>query len=99
MHVKTDGQKVRALREAHEPNARVFAREAGISQRTLTRVERNEGPVRTGTARKIGAALGVDPRTFARAISRRHRRAVANEPGRGILRGVPAPVFAGRGGC
>jgi transcriptional regulator with XRE-family HTH domain len=71
VHVKAYGAKVRALREAHEPNARVFAQKAGISRRTLTRVERNEGPVRTGTARKIGAALGVDPRTFAKAISRR----------------------------
>ena len=71
MYVKTDGPKVRALRESHEPSARVFAQKAGVSRRTLTRVERNEGPVRTGTARKIGAALEVDPRTFARAISNR----------------------------
>jgi transcriptional regulator with XRE-family HTH domain len=71
MHVKTDRPKVRALREAHEASAREFAKRAGISRRTLTRVERNEGPVRPGTARKIGAALDVGPRTFARAISRR----------------------------
>jgi transcriptional regulator with XRE-family HTH domain len=71
MYVKTDGPKVRALREANEPNAREFAREAEISRRTLTRVECNEGPVELATARKIGAALDVDPRTFARAISNR----------------------------
>jgi DNA-binding XRE family transcriptional regulator len=71
VHVKTDGPKVRALREAHEPNAGKFAQKAGISRRTLTRVERNEGPVQLATARKIGAALEADTRTFATAISSR----------------------------
>ena len=69
MLVTTDGPKVRALCEASESSTREFAQKAGISRRTLRRVERNEGPVRLGTARKIGPALDVDPRTIARAIS------------------------------
>jgi predicted transcriptional regulator len=71
MHVKTDGRKVRALREASGASAGVFAQKAGVSRRTLAGVERNEGPVAAKTARKIGAALEVDARTFARTISRR----------------------------
>jgi transcriptional regulator with XRE-family HTH domain len=71
MLVTADGSKVRALREASGFSTREFSRKAGISRRTLTRVERNEGPVMPGTARKIGAALDVNPRTFARAISSR----------------------------
>jgi DNA-binding XRE family transcriptional regulator len=71
MLVTADGSKVRALREARESSTREFAKKAGVSRRTLTRVERNEGPVRPGTARKIGSALEVDPRTFARAVSSR----------------------------
>jgi len=68
MLVTTDRPKVRALREASESSTREFAQKAGISRRTLTRVEGNEGPVRPDTARKIGAALGVNPRTFAKAV-------------------------------
>jgi transcriptional regulator with XRE-family HTH domain len=48
-----------------------FARKAGRSTDTLRRVEGNRGPVSLEMARKIGAALEVDPRTFAKAISRR----------------------------
>lgn len=70
MYVRTDGPRVRELRQNCQLGAAAFARMAGASLRTLTRVERNEGPVTLRTARKIGAALGADPRTFAKAVSR-----------------------------
>ncbi len=71
MHVEIDGSQVRRMRGSRAFSGAHFARRAGISPGTLRRVERNEGPVRPDTARKIGAALDVDPRTFARAISTR----------------------------
>jgi predicted transcriptional regulator len=57
VYVKLDGEKVRAMRES---NAGVFAKEAGISAKTLRRVERGE-TVSVKTARKIAAALEVEP--------------------------------------
>jgi transcriptional regulator with XRE-family HTH domain len=48
-----------------------FARAAGISPKTLRRVERNRGPVTVSTARKIGAVLGIDdPRSLGRVVGR-----------------------------
>jgi transcriptional regulator with XRE-family HTH domain len=67
VHVTTDGAKLKAMREGP---ARTFARSSGISPATLRKAERG-GPVELATARKIARALGTDPRTFARAISRR----------------------------
>ena len=75
MHIVTDGSKLRAMGEERLP-AGAFARHSGGS---LRKAERGE-PVELATARKIGAALDVDPRMFARAISGRpalSRRAVS----------------------
>jgi transcriptional regulator with XRE-family HTH domain len=68
MYVKMDGPLVRRMRGSRGFDGAYFARKAGISPKTLRRVERNGGPVRRETARKIGAALDVNPRTLARAI-------------------------------
>ncbi len=69
MYVRANGEKrVRELRG--DRSAGEVAREAGISPETLRRVERNRGPVRPDTARGIGRALNVDPRTFARPAGR-----------------------------
>lgn len=67
MHVKADGEKVRALRLANGTNADEFARRAGISATTLRRAERDR-VVKLWTARKIGDALGMHPREFARVV-------------------------------
>ena len=50
------------MRGSRAFNGAAFARSAGVSRDTLCRVERNRGPVRVSTARKIGTALGADPR-------------------------------------
>jgi transcriptional regulator with XRE-family HTH domain len=71
MYVEVDGQKVRELREQQGATAGEIADKAGITRSTLRRVERNEGPVLPGTARGIGRALDVNPRSFAWAISTR----------------------------
>ncbi len=57
MYVKLEGEKVRAMRES---KAGEFAKEAGVSAKTLRRVERGE-TVSVKTARKIAAALEVEP--------------------------------------
>jgi hypothetical protein len=55
-----DGGKLRATRKVRLP-AGAFARASGVS---LRKAERGE-PVKHATACKIGAALDVDPKTFA----------------------------------
>ena len=66
MHVVTDVSKLRAMGE-ERLSAGAFARPR--ASRATRSVKRSA--VELATARKIGAALDVDPRTFARAISRR----------------------------
>jgi len=71
MHVELDGSRVRYMRGSRGFNGATFARRAGVSPETLRRVERNRGPVRVSTARKIGAALAVDdPRSLGRIAGR-----------------------------
>jgi len=71
VYVELDGSRIRNMRGGRAFNGTAFARAAGISPETLRRVERNRGPVRVGTARKIGAALDVeDPRSLGRVAGR-----------------------------
>jgi transcriptional regulator with XRE-family HTH domain len=59
------------MRGSRAFNGTAFARAAGISPKTLRRVESNRGPVTVSTARKIGAALGIDgPRILGRVAGR-----------------------------
>jgi transcriptional regulator with XRE-family HTH domain len=82
VYVKLEGRWIRTERDERALTGAEFAEKAGISRRTLTRVERNEGPVSLDTARKISRAIGVDPRTFARDISRRPDRTLARATSR-----------------
>ena len=66
MQVVMDASKLRTMGGGATP-AGAFAKP---SRGSLPKTERG-GPVKLATARKIGAVLDVDPRTFARAISRR----------------------------
>ena len=71
MYVEMDGSKIRNMRGRRAFTGEAFARAAGVSPKTLRRVERNRGPVTVSTARKIGAALGVeDPRILGRVAGR-----------------------------
>ena len=70
MNVELDGARVRYMRGSRAFNGAAFARIAGISPNTLRRVERNQGPVSVSTARKIGAALDVDPRSLGKVAGR-----------------------------
>jgi hypothetical protein len=71
VHLTTDGSKLKAMRSGAGPASEAtFARSSGISEGALRMAERG-GPVELATARKLARTLGTDPRTFARAVSRR----------------------------
>jgi transcriptional regulator with XRE-family HTH domain len=61
MYVVLYGSKVRELREAGGADRATLAERAGISPTTLRRVEGNRGAVSVKTARKVAAALDVEP--------------------------------------
>jgi transcriptional regulator with XRE-family HTH domain len=71
VYLAMDGEQVRSLREQRGMSQRELAEAASVSKRTVTNVEAGKVYSQVSTARKIGAALDVNPRTFARAISRR----------------------------
>ena len=60
MYVEMNPERVRALREEQGMTKRDLAAAAGISKTTARNTERGE-PVRSKTARRVAAALGVDP--------------------------------------
>ena len=60
MYVELYHEKVRALREEQGMTKRDLAAAAGVSPATARNAERGL-PVRSKTARKVAAALGVNP--------------------------------------
>ena len=52
--------RMRTLRKERGMTKRNLVAEAGVSPKTAGNAERSE-PVRSKTARKVAAALGVDP--------------------------------------
>jgi transcriptional regulator with XRE-family HTH domain len=59
--------EVKSLREERGMSPRDLARQAGITPTTARRAERGQ-PVRVSTARKIGGALQVDPRSLGAVV-------------------------------
>ncbi len=58
-----DGEKLRALREERFLSHRELAKLAGVSPTTVLNLETNpETMAQRRTVRKLGEALGVDPR-------------------------------------
>ena len=60
MYVELFPERVKALREERGMTKRDLAAAAGVSVTTARNAERG-GPVRSKTARRVAAALGVDP--------------------------------------
>ena len=60
MYVELYPERVKALRKERGMTKRDLAVAAGVSPKTAGTAERGE-PVRSKTARKVAAALGVDP--------------------------------------
>ncbi len=60
MYVMLYSERVKALREERGMTKRNLATTAGVSKKTAGNAERGL-PVRSKTAKKVAAALGVDP--------------------------------------
>ena len=60
MYVDLFPERVKTLREERGMSKRDLAAAAGVSKKTARNAERG-APVRSKTARKVAAALGVDP--------------------------------------
>ena len=58
------GQSVRAKRVARFWTQERLAREAGISQKALSKIENDDVEPRFSTIIRLAAALGVDPSEF-----------------------------------
>lgn len=58
------GTRVRELREEQELTRERLAVEAGISVRTLARIENDEGPANLGTLRLLALKLGCEVSDF-----------------------------------
>src|SRR5829696_7483596 len=65
-----DGEQVRSLREEKGMSQRQLAEASGVSKKTLANVEVGKVHPLPSTARKIAAALEVDPRGLPRVASR-----------------------------
>jgi transcriptional regulator with XRE-family HTH domain len=69
MFVVMDGEQIQELRQERGLSRPQFAQEAGVSVSTLANLERGAN-VRLKTARKVGAALEVDPRSLGHSAAR-----------------------------
>jgi len=70
VYLVMDSEQVRSLREQKGMSQRQLAEASGVSKKTLANVEAGKVRPLPSTARKIGAALEVDPRSLARVASR-----------------------------
>jgi DNA-binding XRE family transcriptional regulator len=70
VYLAMDGGQVRCLRKEKGMSQRELAEASGVSKKTLANVEAGKVHTLPSTARKIGAALDVDPRSLARVASR-----------------------------
>ena len=71
VYLVMDAEQVRSLREEKGMSQRQLAEASGVSKKkTLANVEAGKVHPLPSTARKIGAALDVDPRSLARVASR-----------------------------
>jgi DNA-binding transcriptional regulator YiaG len=67
--IEMNGEKVRSLRKAQGLYKKDLARLANVTQPTLRRAEQSRR-VYPATARKLGKALGVDPRSLGQRSSK-----------------------------
>ena len=70
VYLVMDGEQVRSLREEQGMSQRQLAEVSGVARRTLANVEAGTAHTLPSTARKIGAALDVNPRSLATVASR-----------------------------
>jgi DNA-binding XRE family transcriptional regulator len=70
VYLAMDGEHVRSLREQKAMSQRELAGASGVSKKMLANAELGKTYAFPETARKIGAALDVDPRSLARVVPR-----------------------------
>ena len=70
VYLVMDSEQVRNLRGEKGMSQRQLAEASGVSKKTLANVEVGKVHPLPSTARKIAAALDVDPRSLARVASR-----------------------------
>ena len=64
MNVRVDGEKLREMRRRKAMERRELAKRSGVHWTTIARVELGQASIRLSTARRIAAALEVDPVEF-----------------------------------
>jgi transcriptional regulator with XRE-family HTH domain len=60
--MEVDGMRLRKLRKEHAWSQRDLARESGVAQDTITRLETEQREAQPRTVRRLAEALGVEPR-------------------------------------
>jgi transcriptional regulator with XRE-family HTH domain len=60
--MKLDGTRLRQLRREQAWSQRDLARESGVSQDAIARLELGQREAQPRTVRRLAAALGVEPR-------------------------------------
>jgi transcriptional regulator with XRE-family HTH domain len=60
--MEVDGMKLRQLRRERAWSQRDLARESGVSQDTITRLETGQREAQPRTVRRLADALNVEPR-------------------------------------
>jgi transcriptional regulator with XRE-family HTH domain len=70
VYLAMDSERIKELRREKGMSQRQLAEASGVSKRALTNAELGKTYAFPSTARKIGAALEVDPRSLATVASR-----------------------------
>ena len=60
--MEVNGVRLRQLRREHAWSQRALARQSGVSQDTITRLETGQREAQPRTMRRLAEALGVEPR-------------------------------------
>ena len=61
-HMRVDGQKLRRLRQRNLLTQEALSRASGVNRDSISRLEIGKSGAHAGTIKKLGHALGVDPR-------------------------------------
>jgi transcriptional regulator with XRE-family HTH domain len=67
--MEVDGMRLRKLRREHAWSQRDLARESGVAQDTITRLETGQREAQPRTVRRLAKALGVEPRELMKRSS------------------------------
>jgi transcriptional regulator with XRE-family HTH domain len=66
--LEVDGMRLRKLRKEHAWSQRDLARESGVAQDTITRLETGQREAQPRTVRRLAESLDVEPRELMKGI-------------------------------